>query len=105
MINQRAEEEKLKRDMVCPYSRVPIKNMPALKAHVGSQRWRELCMASEGSGGERVKPIVVIAGEINVEECLAPWIVGEAHDLFLLQKPFENSQIRSCKKFLIRCAC
>lgn len=48
MINQRAEEEKLKRDMVCPYSRVPIKNMPALKAHVGSQRWRELCMASEG---------------------------------------------------------
>ena len=35
-----AEEAKLKRDMVCPATGVPLRNLPALKEHLASPEYR-----------------------------------------------------------------
>ena len=39
-IDEAAEEAKLKLDMCCPWTGLPLKNMPAVKAHVASAAYR-----------------------------------------------------------------
>ena len=42
-IDAHAEEQKLKRDMVCHYTGAPLKNMPAVKQHVAGSDFQTRC--------------------------------------------------------------